>query len=157
MSIIDDETLDEINVLAETYKLNALKRLCKLHMSRPNPDFPASWMRFDTNGLFPDGAIVAGYNYEGLPICIGRCIYEGSILPGQVDPVNETILISHEGSVVQLKKFEVLCNGNLFWSKSTLGKVLSDAVSGGTTELGETVYIGRAIYEGSLRVGKVQQ
>lgn len=157
MSVIDDDTIEEINVLADTYKLKVLRRLTKLHSSRPNIQQPASWMRFEPSGSFPDGAIIAGYNNDGIPICIGRCIYEGNILPGQVDPLNETITVSHDGHAVQLKKFEILCNGNLFWSRSMLGNVLSDAVSGGTSELGETVYIGRAIYEGSLKIGKVYE
>ncbi|XP_063697279.1 uncharacterized protein LOC134828196 [Culicoides brevitarsis] len=156
MSIIDDDTIEEINVLADTYKLKTLRRLTKLHHSRPNPSLPASWMRFEPGGSFPDGAIIAGYSNEGIPICIGRCIYEGNILPGQVDPLSESIAISHEGHAVQIvKKFEILCNGNLFWTRSMLGNVLSDAVSGGTTELGETVYIGRAVHEGTLKIGKI--
>lgn len=155
MSIIDDDTIEEINVLADTYKLKTLRRLTKLHHSRPNTEQPASWMRFEPGGSFPDGAIIAGYTNDGIPVCIGRCIYEGNILPGQVDPLSESIAISHEGHGIQLKKFEVLCNGNLFWSRSMLGNVLSDAVSGGTTELGETVYIGRVMHEGTLKIGKI--
>uniref|UniRef100_A0A336KXW1 CSON001406 protein n=1 Tax=Culicoides sonorensis TaxID=179676 RepID=A0A336KXW1_CULSO len=154
MSIIDDDNIEELNVLADTYKLKTLRRLTKLHSSGPDIDKAASWMRFEPGGLFPDGAIIAGYS-NGIPICIGRCIYEGNILPGQVDPLTETITISYEKHCVQLKKFEVLCNGNLFWSRAMLGHVLADAVSGGTTELGETVYIGRAMHEGLLKIGKI--
>lgn len=154
MQIISQENVQEIIVIAEMYKLQALKRMCKLFLSKSNPDLPTSWVRFDPNQFF-EGAVVAGYSSDGIPICIGRCIYEGNILPGSVDLTDETITVTHEGKVIKLNKYETLCNGNLYWSRSSLGHVLSDAVSGGTTELGETLYVGRAIHEGNLKIGKV--
>lgn len=154
MKTVNDDNLESLIAIAETYSLTALKRICRLHSSRPNFELPASWMRIES-GNIPEGAVVAGYSSDGIPICIGRCIYEGSILPGAVDLVDETITICHEGNVVKLKKFEVVCNGNLYWSQSNLGQVFSEAVGGGTTELGETVYIGRVVHEGQLRIGKI--
>jgi len=151
---VSNENVNELIAIAENYKLTGLLRVCKLFLSRPNPDIPASWMRFDPN-QFSEGAVVAGYSPEGAPICIGRCIYEGNILPGCVNIVDQSITITHEGHAVKLKKYEILCNGNLYWSRSSLSHVLSDAVSGGTTELGEIVYIGRTMYEDALKIGKI--
>lgn len=153
MKSITDDNVQEILAISDTYKLPALRRMCKLFISKANPDIPATWVRFDPN-RFPEGAVVAGYTAEGLPICIGRCIYEGNILPGAVDFTDETITVTHEGQVIKLKNFEIFLNGNLYWSRSSQN-MLSDAVSGGTTELGETVYVGRAMHEGVLKIGKV--
>lgn len=154
MKAVTDENIEELLAIADNYELNGLKRICKLQSARPNPELPAAWLRYDSE-QFPDGALVAGYSTEGIPICIGRCIYEGSILPGAIDLLDETITVCHEGLAVKLKKFEILCNGNHYWSRSNLGRVFSDAVSGGTTELGETVYVGRVLHEGQLKIGKI--
>lgn len=154
MSIVSNDNMEELLTIADSYSLEGLRRICDLHASRPAKDKPAEWVRFESDKV-PEGVVVAGYSKEGLPVCIGRTIYEGSLLPGAVDLVDEIITILHEGQVVQLKKFELLCNGNHFWSRSNLGQVLSDSVAGGATDLGETVYIGRVVLDGQLKIGKI--
>ena len=54
-----------------------------------------------------------------------------------------------------MHNFEVLCNGNVQWQDSQNGHVPPNAVAGGRTESGETLYIGRSRHQGSLTVGKI--
>lgn len=66
-----------------------------------------------------------------------------------------TIYVSHGGQEVVQYEFEILCGGNLSWVPSGHGAVPPNAVRGGQTASGETLYIGRAPLEGSLTPGKI--
>lgn len=48
-----------------------------------------------------------------------------------------------------------MCGSGFEWIESASGHVPSNAISAGRTNCGETLYIGRADYRGSLTVGKV--
>lgn len=60
------------------------------------------------------------------------------------------------GEEIPKHQFEVLCGGNVSWVPSSFGNVPHNAVSGGRTSSGEPLYVGRAHWQGSLTVGKVQ-
>jgi hypothetical protein len=51
--------------------------------------------------------------------------------------------------------FQVLCNRNLKWIPSCAGAYVPNAVKGGHTRDGETLYIGRVMHENSLTPGKI--
>lgn len=51
--------------------------------------------------------------------------------------------------------FEVLMNGNYEWKSASDGNVPPNAVIGGRTSSGETLYIGRAVHSGVTTPGKV--
>ena len=52
---------------------------------------------------------------------------------------------------------QVLCapSASLSWVAGSNGEVPDDAVKGGEADDGEVVYIGRAIHEGTVTIGKV--
>lgn len=54
-------------------------------------------------------------------------------------------------------KKQVLCGCNPVWIPTEGGNVPPNAIPGGETEDGETLFIGRAPYEGTVTIGKVQQ
>ena len=51
--------------------------------------------------------------------------------------------------------FELLCNGNVEWVHTEAGHIVPNAVPGGHSASGETLYIGRAWHAGCLINGKV--
>jgi Protein of unknown function (DUF3421) len=103
----------------------------------------------------PPGAIHGGNDTDGAPIYIGRTWHEGEQVIVKVIPSKQIGYISFNGQEVPKYQFEVLCNGNVTWVQSGSGHILPNAVPGGRTMSGETLYIGRAPYAGSLTVGKI--
>lgn len=48
-----------------------------------------------------------------------------------------------------------MCGGNVAWIQSGHGSILPNAVPGGVTSAGETLYIGRGWHAGALTPGKI--
>lgn len=69
--------------------------------------------------------------------------------------VGLVFLVSFEGQEIPKYSYEVLCNGNVQWVQSGHGQVIPNAVPGGRTSNGETLYIGRAWHGGALTPGKI--
>lgn len=65
------------------------------------------------------------------------------------------ISVCHDGQEIPQHNYEVLCNGRTQWVQSGHGHVLPNAVAGGRTSSGETLYIGRAWHAGALTPGKI--
>lgn len=102
------------------------------------------------------GAIVAGNDTDGSPIYVGRAFHEGNQLVAKVIPSKQIAYVSYNGQEIPKYSFEVLCNGNVTWVQSSHGQVMPNAVPGGRTTSGETLYIGRGWWHGALTVGKIQ-
>lgn len=66
-----------------------------------------------------------------------------------------TAIVCHDGQEIPYHNYEMLCNGNTQWVHSGHGQVLPNAVPGGRTSSGETLYIGRAWHAGALTPGKI--
>jgi len=117
----------------------------------------SSWVPASTFGPLPDGAILAGNDVDGTPIFIGKSYHEGDQLPGKVlrTPHKNVAYVPYNGMEVEKHQFEVLCNGNVSWIPSGHGSVPHNAIVGGHTSSGETLYIGRTRHMGSLTCGKV--
>jgi hypothetical protein len=64
-------------------------------------------------------------------------------------------LVSYNGQEIPKHAYDVLCGGNVQWVHSSNGQSHPNAVPGGTTESGETLYIGRAHYQNSITPGKI--
>lgn len=60
-----------------------------------------------------------------------------------------------DGVEIAKYTYEILCNGNVEWVPTEAGNILPNAVPGGYTSSGETLYIGRAWHAGSLINGKI--
>lgn len=63
--------------------------------------------------------------------------------------------MSFDGQEIPKYSYEVLCNGNVQWVQSSHGHVVPNAVPGGRTSSGETLYIGRVWHAGALTPGKI--
>ena len=64
--------------------------------------------------------------------------------------------MSYNGQEIPKYSYEILCGGNTQWVPSGSGSTHPNAVLGGHTTSGETLYIGRAPWMGSLTCGKIQ-
>ncbi|KAJ6643770.1 hypothetical protein Bhyg_08735 [Pseudolycoriella hygida] len=115
----------------------------------------SNWVSASSYGPVPDGAILAGNDVDGSPIYVGKAFHDGDLIPAKVIPSKNVAYVSYNGVEVQKHQFEVLCNGNVSWVPSGHGQIPHNAVVGGHTSSGETLYIGRTHYMGSLTPGKV--
>lgn len=114
---------------------------------------PSSWVRNASGIGKPEGAVVAGHDVNGNPLYIGRACHDNDLIPCQV--MQDLAYVPYAGRVFVKSNFEWLCNGKITWQPSNSGRVPSDALPGGMTEHGESLYIGRTEYKGNLVVGKV--
>lgn len=64
-------------------------------------------------------------------------------------------LVSHEGVVIPKHAYEVLCCEDFSWACGKNGNVPPNAIPGGITSCGETLYIGRAPHQGALIPGRI--
>ncbi|CAG4945288.1 unnamed protein product [Colias eurytheme] len=62
-----------------------------------------------SNGQVPSGAITGGNTHTGEPLYIARVRHRGSITPGKVHPSHGCAYISFDGSEINYKNYEVLC------------------------------------------------
>ncbi|XP_055606537.1 uncharacterized protein LOC129754466 [Uranotaenia lowii] len=115
----------------------------------------STWSHCSAGAPLPPGAILAGNDSDHSPIYVGRAYHEGDQLPAKVIPSKQIAYVSFNGQEIPKHSFEVLCNGNVTWVPSGFGTVPPNAVFGGRTSSGETLYIGRTHYMGSLTPGKV--
>jgi len=117
----------------------------------------SSWVPATPFGPLPDGAILAGNDIDGSSIYVGKSYHEGDLLPAKVirTPNKNVAYVCYNGMEIEKHQFEVLCNGNVSWIPSGHGSVPHNAVVGGNTSSGETLYIGRTHHMGSLTPGKV--
>jgi len=115
----------------------------------------SSWVATSAYGDLPEGAILAGNDADGTEIYVGRAFHEGDQLPAKVMPSKQVAYVAYGGQEIAKHQYEVLCNGNVEWVHSGHGSIPSNAVIGGQTSNGETLYVGRTHHEGSLTPGKV--
>ncbi|CRK93742.1 CLUMA_CG007270, isoform A [Clunio marinus] len=115
----------------------------------------AQWVHASSHGPMPPNPIFAGTETDGSPIYIGRCFHNGDQLPAKVIPNQNVAYVTFDGQVIPKYSYEVLCDGNVQWVPSAHGAVLPNAVVGGRTSTGETLYIGRGQWMGSLTPGKI--
>ncbi|KAL4707326.1 hypothetical protein ACJJTC_019864 [Scirpophaga incertulas] len=98
-------------------------------------------------------AVVAGYEgHDGSPLWVIRARHEGDVIPGK-------LAIKHKSAYVPWggKEISVCCApaDRVRWLESRNGTIPPNAIPGGNTTTGETLYIGRAKEQGSLTPGKV--
>lgn len=113
------------------------------------------WISLVSHEPIPDDAIVAGYDIDETPLYVGRAYHQRDQIPGKYVPNHHVVYVPYDGEEHAKQQFEILCNGNVSWVDAAYGSVPSNAVVGGKTMDGETLYIGRAYFEGSLTPGKI--
>lgn len=108
-------------------------------------------------GPLPPDAHIAGKNVDGTLLYIGRAWHELNLIPGKVLSSQHDMYVSHDNKEYDKKQYEILCGGNLSWTKVNSSDIFPpNALRGGQTRTGERLYIGRVDHQGCLTPGKVQ-
>jgi len=117
----------------------------------------ATWVPATSFGPLPEGAVLAGNDVDGTPIYVGKAHHSGDLLPAKVlrTPNKSVCYVPFNGLEIEKQQFEVLCFGNVSWVPSANGHTPHNAVVGGNTSRGESLYVGRTHHMGSLTPGKV--
>lgn len=133
----------------------------------------ADWQAVSAHDALPQHAIYAGNDCDGSAIYVGRAHHEGELLPAKVIPSKNVayskleivtsrtffnfyyFLVSWGGQEIPKYHYDILCNGNVHWIPSQHGASHPNAVLGGHTSSGESLFIGRAHHQGSITPGKI--
>jgi len=109
-----------------------------------------------SGGKHPKDSVRAGYD-SGEKVYVVRAHHEGATTPGKLHNGHSHVYIPYNMTEVSVEDYEVLTGppAALSWIEGQNGEVPSNAVVGGQDADGETIYIGRAIHQGTVTVGKV--
>ncbi|XP_047527016.1 uncharacterized protein LOC125064167 [Vanessa atalanta] len=111
------------------------------------------WAKISNNKL-PSDALIGGYENE--PIYIARAKHNGSLCPGKYIPSHQCAYIPWGFQEYKKLDFEILCGYNAIWMKCKENYVPETVFIAGNSEVnGEHLYIGRAMIDTDLVVGKV--
>ncbi|XP_077502237.1 natterin-4-like [Amblyomma americanum] len=104
----------------------------------------------------PHNAVVGG-NAKGEDLYVGRAWHNGGLLPGKVVRSLQCCYVPCNNSEHKYQHYEILVNdgAELKWIPSCDGHVPDEAIPGGKSAAGETLYIGRTRHEGTVTCGKV--
>ncbi|KAH8331034.1 hypothetical protein KR067_010582, partial [Drosophila pandora] len=109
-------------------------------------------------GRLPHGVIQCGTDDEGHEAYVARVSLGRELLPASYVPTKQAALASTSRVAYWLTEdIEVLVCENCHhrWVAGQLGKYPPDALETGYSDTGEVTYTGRAIFKGSLRIGRV--
>ncbi|XP_063699510.1 uncharacterized protein LOC134830077 isoform X2 [Culicoides brevitarsis] len=115
----------------------------------------AQWRHSTPQNCYHQHTILGGHDSDGSQIFVGRAFHEGDLIPAKVIPSKQVAYVSYNGSEIAKYDFEMLCGTNTAWVPSSYGNIPHNAVKGGHTSSGETLYVGRADWNGSKTVGKI--
>jgi hypothetical protein len=114
-----------------------------------------SWVPFNRS-MHESSLVYAANDTDGSVVVVGRAHHGGELIPGKVLVRHGVCHVSHNGQELSLPNFEVLINsGGFTWVQSSNGQVPANAVIGGKTATGESLYVGRAQHAGLTIPGKV--
>lgn len=114
------------------------------------------WENCSSHSGVPADAVIGGHDTDGSQIYVGRAFHEGDQIPAKIIPSKHAAYISFNGQEILKHHFEVFCLSSPNWVPSSHGAIPPGAVIGGRTAAGETLYVGRTFYQGSLTPGKIQ-
>ncbi|CAO1422986.1 unnamed protein product [Diamesa serratosioi] len=114
-----------------------------------------AWVSSKLGLPIPSKAVLAGIDADGSAMYVGRVYHDGDCLIAKVIPSKKFAYACRNGHEISKQNFEFLCHESVRWVSSSNGQIIENALSVGTTYEGETLYIGRGTYEGSLTVGKI--
>ncbi|XP_049873966.1 uncharacterized protein LOC126372310 [Pectinophora gossypiella] len=113
------------------------------------------WVEVDSNSPFPDDALIAGFENEQ-PLYVARARINGSLCVGKYLRSKRRGYFPWGGRQYVEDEVELLTGYNVKWVKTKGACIPENAVVGGYSEVRrEPLYIGRAMYENNLLVGKV--
>ncbi|XP_032529203.2 uncharacterized protein LOC116779132 isoform X2 [Danaus plexippus] len=112
------------------------------------------WVLMTSGDQLPFDALIAGFQEE--PIYIARAKHRGSLCPGKYVPSKQLAFLPWGHQEHRKSEFEVLCGYNAMWIKCRSPYLPSNVYVAGKSEVGrESLYIGRAMINNELVVGKV--
>ncbi|XP_058059960.1 uncharacterized protein LOC131210696 [Anopheles bellator] len=114
------------------------------------------WVKARHNNV-PWNALQGGQIDSTRTLYIGRAEFKGSLLPGAVERLAGVCYVAFGGAGHYVSQYEVLTDGHGTFVPTTGDKIPANALVGGKSERGETLYIGRANFQGMTLVGKVQK
>lgn len=115
----------------------------------------ACWVK-TTNGELPEGAVVGGSDLD-CDLYIARANHEGELLPGKYVPSHGVCYISWDGAEHAKDEFEILCGCKAIWHQvNEEDAIPENALPGGRTADGETLFVGRVPHENTVTLGKVR-
>jgi hypothetical protein len=108
--------------------------------------------------MIPKRAICAGKHDTGESIYVARAKHLDYYLPAKVIPDKKVCYISWKGEEVSVRDYELITGDHhkFEWMPASNGFIHPHSVSTGTVN-GEEVFIGRAVFNGSKMVGRVQE
>jgi len=111
-----------------------------------------------SGGSHPGDSVRAGYD-SGETVYVARAHHEGAIVPGKLHNGHNVVYIPYNMTEVLCPNYEVLTGppAALSWIDGANGEIPPNAVQGGMEPDGEVIYIGRAIHNGTVTVGKVHE
>ncbi|KAG4077532.1 hypothetical protein HA402_002959 [Bradysia odoriphaga] len=114
------------------------------------------WVPKSNGEYVESGGVHAGTD-SGNELFVARAYHEGAVVPGKLHVSHSSVYIPYNMSEVPVQNYEVLVApvGALSWIDGEGGGVPSNAVVGGQTNDGETLYIGRVVHNGTVTVGKI--
>ncbi|XP_065346795.1 uncharacterized protein LOC135944038 [Cloeon dipterum] len=118
-----------------------------------------TWTQSDINQIPSSAeAFVGGYDKEDQPIFVARAWHEGDLIPGKANPAQGNAFISWSGKEESKDNFEILTGKNFFWQTfyASEKNAPEDAVVGGHTNDGESLYVGKVHIDGANSIGKIQ-
>jgi Protein of unknown function (DUF3421) len=108
------------------------------------------------SGELPEGAVVGGSDVD-CDLYIARAKHEGELLPGKYVPSHGVAYISWDGAEHAKDEFEILCGCKAIWHQINEGDTIPEnALPGGRTADGETLFVGRVPHENTVTLGKVR-
>lgn len=96
-----------------------------------------------------------GVDQDGTGIYLGRAYHQGDSIPAKIIPEKNVAYIAWGGEEIIVDNVEVLRRVEYSWKFGSHGSIPQGAVPFGTTSDGETLYAGRANYQGSVTPGKL--
>ncbi|XP_021943322.1 uncharacterized protein LOC110841586 [Folsomia candida] len=123
---------------------------------RPKRDLPEGVQWVDGSaGSVPEGAFAGGED-GGSPLYVARAEHEGATIPGKLLAEHGVAYVPWGGAENAKDNYQVLVVSPdaVSWVDASGDAVPANAIEGGKTEDGETLYIGRVLHEGAQTVGK---
>ncbi|KAM7348611.1 uncharacterized protein ACRADG_007888 [Cochliomyia hominivorax] len=115
---------------------------------------PDQWISATADSM-PEDALEGGRDADGDPIYVGRVFKDGDLIPAKIIPNKGGAYVAYGSEEHKEENFQVLAGAGFMWTHCENGNIVPGAVPAGNTSDGETLYVGRAQYEGSLCVGKI--
>ncbi|GJQ66922.1 hypothetical protein Trydic_g7941 [Trypoxylus dichotomus] len=113
------------------------------------------WVSYSSRTNIPANAVEAGHDCDGSKIYVGKARFHNDELPCKIVAQRRQAYVAFNSLEHEVQQCEIMVECKLKWQHCNGVHIPPNAVPGGRTSTGETLYIGRANHGGSLCVGKV--